>query len=224
MGALPLLLMAQTVGLHLSAATDLPQDEAAKIVRTFATAIEARTGQDIRVDDPLWAGCRAGQSCVAEVRVRTRADRLVLVEVIAGLTLLRVVVVVDDAAPVEADVRRDDPGEDLEALAARLFEAKAIGDVVPPPPPPPPFAATTTAEPSYWPWVALGGAAVALAVGIVFGLSSRSARADSQDPNLTPEAFDVLADRTQTHAIVADVGFVLAAVGAVTTGVLWAVE
>lgn len=210
-------LVTAPIGVHLGEAIDLPRADAIAVVRTLADAIADHTRRDVHVDDPLWPACDSG-GCIDDVRARTRARDVVLVRVIAGLTLIRVIAHRVGAAPVEVDVTHDRLGAECRSLARRLFPEGA------PPPVTPPLVAAAVPRPelpSVAPWVVVGGAAVALAVGVGFGASSRSARVDSQDPALSPDDFDRLADRTQSHAIVADVSFVVAAVAAVTAGVLW---
>lgn len=206
-----MLLVAQTVGLQLTASTDLPADEAQQLLERLRVAITAHTGLPVVVDDPLWDG-----------GARALTDEVVVVEVIGGLTLVRVVATRGVRPAIEADVARDEPDADVRRLAARLFPEGRVAPVVD-------VTATATvatgpAETSVAPWLVLGASAVVMGVGIAFGASSRSARADSQDPMLTMEEFDRLADRTQSHAVVADVSFAAAAIGALVGGVLWATE
>lgn len=183
---------------------DLESAEASAIVRAFDASIERRIG--------------AQEAAAQEVTVR----------LFGGLTLIRLIAERADApggaARVEVDLprERDLWLEPLELAARALFPELPKTDAITA------TATATTAAPaakerSLTPWIVLGASAAALAVGTGFGLSTRSAR--SQSEALPPGAeFDRLADRTQAHAIVADLFFLAALIGGGTAAVLYGLE
>lgn len=176
---------------------DLDPADASAIVRALDAAIERRIG--------------ATEAAAQEVTVK----------LFGGLTLIRLLAERGDISRIEIDLPRDrdqwlDP---LDTAARALFPELPKTEMV--------VATATTApaaaERSIAPWVVFGVGAVALAVGTGFGLSSRSAR--SQSTALMPGAeFERLADRTQSHAIVADVFFAVALLGGGTAAVLLGLE
>ncbi|MCK6551049.1 hypothetical protein L6R52_34750 [Myxococcota bacterium] len=227
---LALVAATQGLGLRLEEAGEITPDEAVALTRALAARIEARCGATVVIDDPLWPGCVGQERCIDAIRARTGDGDVVLLRVFGGLTKARVITErfaagADGATRAELDVPRDAGGwaEPLTELAGRLCPTVQVShgtgtltiDVAAP---------VAPEGPRVLPWV-LGGTGVALAVvGIAFGASSASARADAADPTLSDAAFDALADRTQAHAITADVLFVAAGVSAVTGLVLALIE
>ncbi len=107
----------------------------------------------------------------------------------------------------------------LEALVRDLVPPLPVEAPIGSEPPPAP-------ERSLRPWVLWAGGAAMLGVGIGFGASSAAARARASRP-LGPESeaiYAEAADRAQSHAIVADVSFVLSAVTVAVGGVIYWLE
>jgi hypothetical protein len=230
--AVSALAIASTLGLRLGETGELSLDEGQELVGELARAIEASgSGRAAAVDDPVWAGACAEERCVAEVRARTHADEVLVVRAFAGLTMIRVTVERHvsgraEASRVEADVPRkaEDRGPAMARLVASIFGTGGGANASPQPSLP--QLTKAEAEPARavsagpLPWVILAGSAAVLGAGIVFGLSSRSARRDSESPSISDADFNRLADRAQVHAVVADVFYLLAAVGAAAGVVL----
>jgi hypothetical protein len=126
------------------------------------------------------------------------------------------------APRAEVDLRREPdlwPVE-LERMMISLLGPPSASVAIEAPPtiPPPPE------DPSVAPFVLAGVGVAALAIGIGFGISSASARNNSERPEISDAEFEDYADRTQAHAIVADIGFIVAAVSALGAGAWWAIE
>lgn len=221
------------VGLRLQEAGELPYEDATRLVAELGRALEDACGRPVAIDDPIWSRCSGDEQCIAQIRERTRAGDVVLVRVFGSLTIARVVTerfVDGEKAPrrAEIDVPRDASAwrERLEELADLVCPASEKTKIVQSPviekiettPPAQPFFDRAL------PWMILGAGALAAAAGVGFGISSSNARSDSQNPAISQAEFEELADRTQAHAIAADVLFVAAAAGVAAGIVLFASE
>ena len=76
------------------------------------------------------------------------------------------------------------------------------------------------AEANIWPWVVLGGSAVAAGVGAIFGLTASSARSDAEAVSHDPAEIDDLNNKVFANGLTANVLFGVAVAGA-ATGVTW---
>lgn len=223
------LALAASVGLRLEEVGELSMEEGMALTRALANTIEKSTGQKVAIDDPLWSSCQRKDRCIEEIKARTRSDEVIFIKIFAGVTMLRVQV--NRIGPQGAQEAALDVPNDaqtwsapLRKLTLKLFpQARAQPDK-----PMKTLKKTTTDPPpektSIVPWVVLGVSAAVAGIGVGFGVSSRSARNDSQDPTLPDPRFDLLADRAQTHGIAANVLFISAALGAVTSVVLYLLD
>lgn len=218
-------MLGASVGVALTDARALSDDEVEAVVTGIVAALDARTGRAERVPS---RACEGRSPCVDAVRVRLR--------LIGVPTRVRVIATLDDGEPITVDVDRapDTWPEAWADLAASLFPAPPPVVAPPPPPiapppvapppvaPPPPIADPVVESPSLAPWIAAGASAAALAVGVGFGLSSRGARTTAANEPATPRELADLESRAQTHGVVANVSFgaaVLAGVAAVAFAV-----
>jgi hypothetical protein len=184
--ALSLLLAASTaVGIKLEQAVDVPPDRAEAIVAAIADAIDQREDLD--------------------------ASAVVVLRLFGAVTRLRIVAQAhfsDASEPIviEQDITEDDPRPQIEELVARLFPIRSEPINEPEPEP----QLNREAPNFVLPISFVSVSAVALGAGIALGVTSRSARNASQDPDLGDEEFSYLAHRTRDFAIAADVVFAVA--------------
>lgn len=230
MGAslLAILLLGAGVGVRVDVVDQVSVQDAAEITETFVSEVRTRTrGRVVAPSLDSSSECVADDHCVQSTRLRSDVDDVVLLKLIMGLRRIRIVAEhyargAPDPKAHELDLPRD--RADWRASIAQLVKRMAF--VPAPAERPPPISAepiepTKSLVPS---WIAAGAGVALLGVGIGFGLSSRHARRASQDPTLMPDAFEDYADRTQAHAIVADVLFLTAGIGLVTAIALYFVD
>ncbi|MCC7383816.1 MAG: hypothetical protein IT384_18385 [Deltaproteobacteria bacterium] len=226
----PILLLAALAtgggfGVRLEEIGEVPREESVRMVAELGRAIERACGRRIAIDDPDWPSCLGVESCLDQIRSRTETEDVVLVRIFGSPTMARVIAErfrpgTGAPARTEIDVDRDPDRWRLafDRLAPEICPEPRVEprvEIVPSPA----LAVAKDEGSSLLPWFAFGASAVALGAACAFGASSVAARDESQRLDLSDDAFDSLADRTQVHAIAADTLFVAAGAGLVA-GVL----
>lgn len=253
-GPLALLLVGQ-IAVHVEDARGIEDQERARLVETFGAALGAASGARSVVSDQR---CADAARCTDEIREKTGASDVVHVRLIGVPTRIRVVAerASADAGPLrraQADLTRDAASwrRALDGVALVLFPAgdpaarAAVPEAAPPVAPEKaapsalPAAATAidgatpaAAEPSFLPWVVLGGSAVALGLGVVFGIQAKNATEELQSPPF-PERPELsrsdqqnqeLQDSEFSNGLAANLLFGTAALGVATGVVLLVLE
>jgi hypothetical protein len=236
---LALALISASVALRVEDARGVSADDQAAILAAFSEAIAARSGRDAAVDR---AACKKKDRCLAEVAQRVQAEDVVFLRMLGVPTRIRIIAEREAAkfsakktGEIDLPRTRDAWTPALASLAEALFEPKALPMVRETPPiEEKKEIALVAANPQtgqedslrrYAPWIAIGAGAAAFAVGSVFGLSSRGARADALEPIERDETeFRDLEDRAQGHGLAANILFGAAVVGVGTGVVLLVIE
>lgn len=217
------------IGVHLAELAEVTLTDALPAVDELVRALGRRTGRRVVLDDPTWA-CESRARCADELRARTAATDVVLVDIFGGPTKLHVIV---ERATALGAPRRDDAylprdralwSAEVDALAARLFpeprlaldepRAPDLGGAAPTP--------TVTEAPrlrTVLALVAFGTAAVAGGAGVALAASNADARSQLRERVLTGSDYEALSSRAETHGLGADVLLGVAIVAAVS-GVL----
>jgi hypothetical protein len=219
--ALAMMLVATPVGVEIDEIGELSREDATALVDELARAIARVSGRDaLWIESPALPCRNAMTRCVE----RDRAGLLLHVRAFAGLRFLRLEVEREGGEPAKSTL--DLPREPdlwpapLEALVRALVPKLQKFD---PSLLPMASAAPASEPPSLIPPLSLFAASgVAAAIAIGFGISSLEARNHASSP-LSAD-LDVVyqreADRAQSHAVIADVSWAIAA-GAALGGGLW---
>jgi hypothetical protein len=206
------------------------------LTRALVQAVGERAGEEAVLD--RGPPCESADRCLGEIRARSGTSEVILVRLIGVPTRIRLIaerLTVDRTEPVasaEVDLLRTQTtwSSQLSLLAERLMPepiakkplADALPEPQPEPQPEPPLQRVAPLEPrpatetriDPLPWVAIGAGAVALGVGIGFGVDSHAARETAAMPPMhTPQEIDALRSRAIGHAAIADVLYVLSAIG-----------
>lgn len=233
MGLIPLigLLAASPVAVHLQDVGGVDEEVVSALTTEISRSIEAHTGTAPVLDKEKLTGCTPLIRCINEVTNRTSAEHVVLLRIYGASTKLRLIIDrFDPRANRTNNAHRDlevDPRSwrpSIDTMMIELFPEPIVEIQDPLPKQLPESRVRTSADGGGgWsdvvPWVIIGGSAVALGVGIGFGVSSRNASAAIAD---MPPGQDVseLSRRANDHATIANVLFVSSAVG-VAVGLIW---
>lgn len=224
-----LLLLPSAIGLHVGTYDRISIREVLEVSEQVQAALEARTGQDVRIDAVDWAQCDAFDACADGARARMQVDEVVLLRVFGG----PLQIFVEARREVDGEERKASGAHPKSALTPAAF-APLVAALFPPGPArAPPRAAlgvvatASVAAPAadYTAPLVVGGVSVALAaVGVGLGLSSRGASQTAMQSFLPPSEHEATVGRADEHALAANVLFGAAAAGAVTALVLWLVD
>jgi hypothetical protein len=226
------------VAIHVDDARGLSNQDLEQLTDALKRAIEDRSGQNATVDAADPPTCTASDRCVDRIRSRTESGDVVFLTLIGVPTRIRVVAErvaetkITPTARVETDLLRAERtwSETLGAIAAKLFpegatiatttadtpsiEASRAVQATPNLVPPERVETTPPAKSvSVLPWAAIGAGAVALAVGVGFGLDSKAARDSAANMPHTSSEIDDLRGRAIGHAWVANILYGVALVG-----------
>jgi hypothetical protein len=225
---LALVLISASVALRVEDSRGVSADDQTAIMTAISEAIAERSGRDAAVDK---GACKKKERCAADVAQRTQAEDVVFLRFLGVPTRIRILADRESTkfpakkhAEIDLPRSRDGWTPALASLAESLFEAKPLPAVTETPPVGDPKTAELVSDTAakddgqqdrvaLAPWIALGGGALALAIGSGFGLSSRGARNEAlRRPHSDAENMD-LEDRAIGHGLAADVMFGVALVG-----------
>lgn len=203
-----LCLAAQTplpIGLRLDEVQGLEPEEARALAQTLRRDIEETAGRRTFFDD---AGCDREDRCVEETRSRTGSADVVLLQLYAAGTRVRLIA--ERAEPpslivqrVQADVLRERENDSLRGVAQILFPQPKTAEEEPPP-----ALVTTPVEPNdSGAWIARGSVglgAIAAGVAIALRISANNARDRVRDEPLGGSEIEDLKSRSDTHGLISN--------------------
>ncbi len=220
------LILVSSVEVRVEDARGVSPDEATTIAEGLQSAISERSGLEAAVEGK--SPCGQTPECLTELS-KSGATAFVFIHLIGVPTRIRLIAerAGDQESRSEVDLThaRGSWPVVLNGVAEHLFPERPPPPpppvlpppiaIAPPPPPPPPAA-----PPSLAPWLLAGAGAAVLAVGIGFGVSSRSARRTAATQPHTEDELAALEDRAIAHGITANVMFGLGGAG-LLGGLIW---
>ena len=203
--------IAPRVAIRVRDVQGLGADGAAALADELADALRTATGRTVSVDSPHWP-CE-GPQCPYEIRVRTGAGEIVMVDALAAGSRLRLLmerILGDDTSDrrIQIDLARSD--QDVKRSLAQLIELLFPRASLPPPMVVATAAAMTGDRSPLVPAVLLGAGTAALVAGVVLRLTSHAARDEAETLVAGPE-FESARDRATTHLTLSSVVWIGAA-------------
>jgi hypothetical protein len=229
------LLLAGQIALHVEDTRGVTDEDRDAVVGVLGEAIAAVAGTK-----PVLAkreACPSADRCTEAIRVDLGAKEVVHLRMIGVPSRIRVLAEragtgSEPPRSAQADLTRDAASwrSSLDGLALVLFpnEKRASAkpeektpeiakvEVAPPPPPVVPPEEPVEEKPNLVPWIAIGGGALALGVGTIFGIKSNNARTEGMTMEHSKPEIDDLQDELYNSALAANILFGLAAVGVAT--------
>jgi hypothetical protein len=209
-------------------------DEARAIADGLKSAIAERLQLEVAIESK--SPCGQTPACLEQL-MKSGATDFVFVRLIGVPTRIRLIVerlgARDARSEVDLTRARGSWSVVFGGVAEHLFPEPPVAPpppvvAAPPPPPPsiapPPIVPPPEDGPNLAPWLLAGAGVAVLAVGIGFGVSSRSARSSAANEPHTTEELESLEDRAIGHGIAANVMFGVGGAGVLGGLIWWLVE